>query len=43
MFLDMYEQWLAKTVGGVMATGPHSQPDAEVEPYSIGTSQHPNS
>ena len=32
MFLDMYEQLLAKLVGGVMATGPHSQPDAKVEP-----------
>ena len=43
MFLDMYEQSLAKLVGRIMATGPHSQPDAEVEPCSIGTSQHPNS
>ena len=43
MFLDMYEQSLAKLVGGVMATGPHSKPDAEVEPCSIGTFQHPNS
>ena len=43
MFLDMYEQSLAKMVGGVMTTGPYSQPDVEVEPCSIGTSQYPNS
>ena len=34
MYLDMYEQSLAKLVGGVMATGPHSRLDAEVEPCS---------
>ena len=34
MYLDMYEQSLAKLVGSVMATGPHSRLDAEVEPCS---------
>ena len=34
MYLDMYEQSLAKLVGGVMATGHHSRLDAEFEPCS---------
>ena len=30
MFLDMYEQPFAKLVGGVMATGPHSELYVEI-------------
>ena len=34
IYLDMYEQSLAKLLGSIMATGPHSRLDTEVETCS---------